>query len=95
MSTSSHPSSSPAQEAVGGGARSPLDPMAEALARLGLQRPFLLGVGTLEPRKNHATLLSALELLRSARPDVTLVLAGRRGWRPHCRGKYVRREADL
>ncbi len=54
---------------------------AAALSRLGITRPYLLHVGTVEPRKNHATLLSVLDLLEASRPDLTLVLAGRRGWR--------------
>ena len=44
---------------------------------------FILAVGTIEPRKNLATLLRAFELLaRDAAlpPDLTLVLAGRTGW---------------
>lgn len=54
------------------------------LARLGLPPVrFLLAVGTLEPRKNLASLLEAFALL-AARPenaDLHLVLTGARGWR--------------
>jgi glycosyltransferase involved in cell wall biosynthesis len=45
-------------------------------------RPFLLYLGTLEPRKNVGTLVAACESLwsrRSGRPD--LVLAGGAGWK--------------
>ena len=43
-------------------------------------RPYLLAVGTLEPRKNLPTLLAALRLLRAAGRDLDLVLVGRQGW---------------
>jgi glycosyltransferase involved in cell wall biosynthesis len=43
--------------------------------------PFLLGVGTLEPRKGIATLLDALDALNAERDEpVRLVLAGAPGW---------------
>ncbi len=48
--------------------------------RYGLPRPYLLAVGTLEPRKNHALLLHAFEIIARAIPH-DLVLAGRFGWR--------------
>jgi glycosyltransferase involved in cell wall biosynthesis len=42
---------------------------------------YLLMVSTIEPRKNHETLLSAWERLRaSAEPDLKLVLVGAPGW---------------
>lgn len=43
-------------------------------------RPSLLMVGTLEPRKGHAQALDAMELLWESRLDVSLVIVGRRGW---------------
>jgi len=48
-------------------------------AKLGLPADYLLTVGTLEPRKNHATLFAALRHL-AGRVDLPLVVAGRRGW---------------
>jgi glycosyltransferase involved in cell wall biosynthesis len=42
--------------------------------------PYVLSVGTLEPRKNHARLVEAVELVRARGHDVKLVLAGARGW---------------
>jgi len=48
--------------------------------RYGLPEPFLLFVGTLEPRKNVPTLLEAIHRLRRAGLEVPLVLVGRRGW---------------
>jgi glycosyltransferase involved in cell wall biosynthesis len=43
--------------------------------------PFLLTVGTLEPRKNHVRLMSAFEYLARDRPELRLVVVGRDGWR--------------
>jgi glycosyltransferase involved in cell wall biosynthesis len=46
----------------------------------GLQRPYLLTVGTLEPRKNIERLLDAFAVLRERGKDLDLVIAGRPGW---------------
>lgn len=46
----------------------------------GLPDCFVLYLGTLEPRKNLATLIRAFAELRRARPGLALVLAGARGW---------------
>jgi alpha-1,3-rhamnosyl/mannosyltransferase len=54
---------------------------AEAAARLGLERPFVLSVGTLEPRKNLGRLVEAWSRLPDAlRREHTLALVGARGW---------------
>jgi len=55
--------------------------LAEVKARWGLERPFILNVGTLEPRKNQARLIQAYALLkeRTSFPH-QLVIAGGRGW---------------
>jgi glycosyltransferase involved in cell wall biosynthesis len=58
----------------------PPAPVAALRARLGLPERFILTVGTLEPRKNHLTLIRAVARLRRELPDLTLVVAGRRGW---------------
>ncbi|HQF70971.1 MAG TPA: glycosyltransferase family 1 protein [Promineifilum sp.] len=51
------------------------------LTEFGLERGFLLAVGTLEPRKNLPTLLRAYERLRrEAGLRAPLVLVGRKGW---------------
>ncbi|MBU4367193.1 MAG: glycosyltransferase family 4 protein [Verrucomicrobia bacterium] len=59
----------------------PPDP--EAVAHLrrerGLTRPYLLTVGTLEPRKNTAFLASVFEAMTAF--DGDLVIAGMRGWK--------------
>jgi glycosyltransferase involved in cell wall biosynthesis len=50
------------------------------LAQFGLRRPYFLTVGTVEPRKDHRTLLRAFEKVHTRRPDTSLVIVGRRGW---------------
>jgi glycosyltransferase involved in cell wall biosynthesis len=53
-----------------------------AASKHGLSRPYILFVGTLEPRKNVDTLIEGfLQLPPSMRKDVDLVLAGAMGWR--------------
>lgn len=49
------------------------------VARLGLDRPYILAVGTLEPRKNIPFLVEAFEKLSSFKGY--LVLAGMTGWK--------------
>lgn len=53
----------------------------EVLARYGVRSPYVLYVGTLEPRKNVERLLEAVRLLRRAGTDLSLVLVGRWGWK--------------
>ncbi len=43
--------------------------------------PYILSVSTLEPRKNHARLVHAFEVLTARRPALRLVLVGDPGWR--------------
>ncbi|HEY1952003.1 MAG TPA: glycosyltransferase family 1 protein, partial [Gemmatimonadaceae bacterium] len=43
-------------------------------------RPYVLFVGTPEPRKNLGRLVSAMEIVRSSGLDVDLVIAGTGGW---------------
>ncbi len=50
-------------------------------ARYGLKRPFVFGLGTIEPRKNIRTLIAAFEALApSLRENFDLVIAGPMGW---------------
>ena len=51
---------------------------AQVLARLGISGEYLLFVGTLEPRKNLARLVAALETLGDSVPQ--LVVVGATGW---------------
>lgn len=53
--------------------------LAAARRRLGVDRPYVLFVGSLEPRKNLPRLLEAFALVRRE-ADVQLALVGRRGW---------------
>ena len=48
--------------------------------RADLGGPYVLAVGTLEPRKNLPALASAFALLRQRRPELTLAIAGLEGW---------------
>lgn len=53
----------------------------EVRNRLGINKEFLLYVGTVEPRKNLGTLLTAFEAVVKSHPQpLQLVLAGRKGW---------------
>jgi glycosyltransferase involved in cell wall biosynthesis len=53
----------------------------EVLRRLGLLRPYVLHLGTLEPRKGIADLASAFDRVASDQPELELVLAGGEGWK--------------
>jgi glycosyltransferase involved in cell wall biosynthesis len=49
-------------------------------ARLGIPGPYILHVGSIQPRKNLVRLVEAFRLVMEDIPDLTLVLAGRLGW---------------
>jgi glycosyltransferase involved in cell wall biosynthesis len=56
--------------------------VAAVKARLGVDRPYLLSVGSLEPRKNITTLVDAFTRLPAALRDRhALVIVGGPGWR--------------
>jgi glycosyltransferase involved in cell wall biosynthesis len=59
---------------------SDLDAARRTALRLGIAGPYILSVGTLEPRKNYVRLIEAFAGLRRAGIEHTLVLAGRPGW---------------
>ena len=51
------------------------------LCRCGIRRPFILGLGTLQPRKNFSRLIRAYDLLRRDHHiPHQLVIAGAKGW---------------
>lgn len=50
------------------------------LEALGISAPFILQVGTVEPRKGVETLIAALQRARRETPKLSLVLAGPLGW---------------
>ncbi|MFC7052257.1 glycosyltransferase family 4 protein [Hansschlegelia quercus] len=55
---------------------------AAGVAPLGAPKPYFVSLGTIEPRKNHLTLLHVWRRLaeRMGSETPTLVLVGRRGW---------------
>ncbi len=60
---------------------SPAPEAVEAFRRAkGLPARFILYVGTMEPRKNVATLVKAFASARQSLPETRLVIAGGRGW---------------
>ena len=66
---------------------------AEVGRRLGLTRPYILYLGTIEPRKKLLTLLDAFRILQDeGRTELDLVLAGQRGWA--CRDVYRRADTE-
>ena len=67
----------------------------EVPAKYGIDQPYFLFVGTIEPRKNLITLLSAFEQYKSRTGEsVKLVLVGQKGWKSEpfyealCRSEY-------
>lgn len=57
--------------------------------RVGAERPYVLAVGTLEPRKNLTTLLHAFAMLAESLPH-QLVLVGPEGWLSEGLGETLR-----
>jgi glycosyltransferase involved in cell wall biosynthesis len=55
------------------------EPPGEALGRLGITRAPLLAVGTIQPRKNYASLIRAYAGLPATAPP--LLIVGKPGWR--------------
>ncbi|MEJ2148004.1 MAG: glycosyltransferase family 1 protein [Chloroflexota bacterium] len=51
--------------------------------RLGIPGPYLLHVGSLQPRKNLTRLLEAFDQIKNTAGPLTLVLAGQHGWEYH------------
>lgn len=65
-----------------GGSNDIVSDPAVVLARYGLDRlPYVLMVGTLEPRKNHVRVIQAFGMLADRFPDLRLVLVGGWGWK--------------
>ncbi|MCA1554253.1 MAG: glycosyltransferase family 4 protein, partial [Chloroflexi bacterium] len=55
-------------------------PVEAVMQKHGLTAPFILFVGTIEPRKNLAVLLRALRQLLDQHVRVQFAIAGKRGW---------------
>ncbi|MBI4872175.1 MAG: glycosyltransferase family 4 protein [Candidatus Riflebacteria bacterium] len=74
-----------------------------ALARLGVRCPYVLGVSSIEPRKNFPMLVEAFELCRRRAglpAQLTLVIAGSKDWglatvQKACRGADLERSVTL
>jgi glycosyltransferase involved in cell wall biosynthesis len=62
--------------------RSDLDPLSisHVINTYGLKRPYILYIGTIEPRKNLIRLVEAFSELAVTYPDHVLVIAGMKGW---------------
>ncbi len=67
---------------LGVDAPDPRDPdeIDATVARAGATAPFVVTVGTIEPRKDLPTLVHAVELARRTHPDLELVVVGPKGW---------------
>ena len=63
---------------------------APTLTRLGLRRPYILFVGTWEPRKNLIALLESFAALAAEGVPHRLVLAGATGWKHHAAERRLR-----
>ena len=64
-----------------GGPRRHPEPFDFAQGKLGVEgSPFILYVGTLQPRKNIGTLLEAFSRFKQSYPEFKLVVAGKKGW---------------
>jgi glycosyltransferase involved in cell wall biosynthesis len=58
----------------------PKDLVAREITKIGLNQPYILFVGTIQPRKNIVRLIAAFDILAESNPEIELVLAGKRGW---------------
>lgn len=80
---------------VSAGFAPPADPqdIAEVRMRYGVhQRPYVLYIGTVQPRKNLVRVIDALAHTLAAGYDLDLVIAGKQGWLSE---SIVRRAAEL
>jgi glycosyltransferase involved in cell wall biosynthesis len=59
------------------------------------ESPSFLSVGTIEPRKGHAQILSAFELLWAQGYDINLVLVGKQGWKVDQLIEKIRNHPEL
>lgn len=58
----------------------PEDKIMTTLSKFKIKKPFILSVGTQEPRKNVHKLIDAFENLSKEYQELTLVLTGKKGW---------------
>lgn len=64
------------------------DVVTRVLGRHGIARPYVLTVGTIEPRKNHMLLIEAFQ--RLGNPRLSLVLVGPDGWKQGALASRIR-----
>lgn len=57
-----------------------MDTQKSALRRLSISQPFVLSVGTIEPRKNFLGVIRSFEQIADRYTDLLLVIAGKPGW---------------
>lgn len=67
-------------------------PVAEVFAA---SADVILTVGTLEPRKGHAVLLDAFEVLWARGVDATLIIVGQPGWKAKALRKRIMRHPEM
>jgi len=58
-------------------------------------RPYFVALGTIEPRKDYATIIEAFDLLWSRGTDADLVIMGRQGWNVEALVDRVQRHPEL
>jgi glycosyltransferase involved in cell wall biosynthesis len=73
-----------------GGSSEPVETHRNASLLNGIRQPYLLYVGTIEPRKNVEAIVDAFGRVRQRHPNLSLVLAGPWGWKT----SSVRRAID-
>lgn len=54
--------------------------MSNVRERYGIQKHYILSVGTLQPRKNYVRLIEAFSKVKKTHPELELVIAGKKGW---------------
>jgi len=64
---------------------------AKVIKKYQLPEKFILGVGTLEPRKNFSTLIKSFVIVKRKFPDYKLVIVGKKGWKWETLGREVRK----
>jgi len=84
-STGAHDGAAPANGAADraapeDGAASPTGGAPEATSGSAGSRPYVLALGTIEPRKDLPSLVRAFDAVAGERPDLELVVAGPDGW---------------
>ncbi|MBI2327782.1 glycosyltransferase family 4 protein [Candidatus Curtissbacteria bacterium] len=65
------------------------DQISQILQKYKIKKPYLLSVGTHEPRKNIQKLLDVFELIVQKNPGFSLVLVGKYGWGPNLEGYHT------